>query len=102
MPTIKDEAWRRTDLRSLPSGSLRLAVPAGQDLKQLPKPPKYLLKPLAGATHGGQIVLSPGGVSMQLDPALAAQGVVFTDIASAEQKYPQILEQDPRSDRAGR
>ena len=92
MPTTKDEAWRRTDLRSLPVGSLRLADPAQQELKRLPKPPKYLLKPLAGATHGGQIVLTPTGASIQLDPALAAQGVVFTDIATAEQKYPQILE----------
>lgn len=92
MPTPKDEAWRRTDLRSLPSGSFKLADPAEQDLKQLPKPPKYLLKPLAGASHGGQIVLTPGGVSVQLDPTLAARGVIFTDIATAEQKYPQILE----------
>jgi Fe-S cluster assembly protein SufD len=92
MPTTKDEAWRRTDLRSLPVGLLRLADPAEQELKRLPKPPKYLLKPLAGATHGGQIVLTPAGSSMHLDPALAAQGVVFTDIATAEQKYPQILE----------
>ncbi len=92
MPTTKDEAWRRTDLRSLPVSSLRLADPSQEELKRLPKPPKYLLKPLAGATHGGQIILTPDGVSVHLDPALAAQGVVFTDIATAEQKYPQILE----------
>ncbi len=37
MPTTKDEAWRRTDLRSLPSGSFRLADPAEQDLEAAAK-----------------------------------------------------------------
>lgn len=92
MPTTKDEAWRRTDLRNLPARSFRLVGAQEQELKRLAKPPKYLLKPLAGATHGGQIVLTAGGATVELDPALARQGVVFTDIATAEQKYPQLLE----------
>jgi Fe-S cluster assembly protein SufD len=92
MPTTQDEAWRRTDLRSLQAGAFHLAEAAGQTLARLPKPPKYLLKSLAGASHGGQIVLTAAQTNVTLDPALAQQGVIFTDIASAQQQYPQILE----------
>ncbi len=92
MPTMQDEAWRRTDLRALQAGAFHLAGAAGQSLARLPKPPKYLLKPLAGTSHGGQIVLTAASTSVTLDPELARQGVIFTDIASAEQQYPHILE----------
>jgi Fe-S cluster assembly protein SufD len=44
------------------------------------------------AEHGGQIVLTPNGVQAYLDPALAAQGVIFTDLRTAEEKHPQMLE----------
>ncbi|NMB88422.1 MAG: Fe-S cluster assembly protein SufD, partial [Chloroflexi bacterium] len=40
----------------------------------------------------GQISLLPGGAEVQLNPELAARGVIFTDLKTAEQKYPQVLE----------
>jgi Fe-S cluster assembly protein SufD len=91
MPTAGDEAWRRTDIRGLRAGSFRLPVEVDLPGLRLPEPPASLLKPLAGEKHGGQIVLTAGGAQVDLDPELAAQGVVFTDLRTAEQQHPELL-----------
>ncbi len=89
MPTPKDEPWRRTDLRGLEVGSFRLpAIEPGMSYQQ---PPAELLQPLVGEQHGGQAVLLPDRVEISLDPQLSAQGVIFTDLATAERQYPQLL-----------
>lgn len=91
MPTPQDEPWRRTDLRGLQPG--RFSLPANDNLYIYPQPPEALLKPLAGDVHGGQIVLTPQGANVhQLDPELAARGVIFTDLQTAERHHPEILE----------
>ena len=89
LPTPAEEAWRRTDLRALPVASLRL--PQDNEFATLPSPPAELLAPLVGESHGGQIVLTPGGVEVSLDPALAASGVIFTDLATAEREHPALV-----------
>lgn len=89
MPSTADEAWRRTDLRSLPTANFKLPV-AGA-FNDLPVVPDHLLQPLTGEQHGGQITLMPGGSRVQLDPSLEAKGVIFTDFQTAEQKYPELL-----------
>ena len=91
MPTLKDEPWRRTDLRGLDKGSFHLPSADG-DLKNLPSAPETLLQPLVGTQHGGQVVLLPDRTQVYLDPLLAAKGVIFTDLATAERQYPQLLE----------
>ena len=53
--------------------------------------PAYLLKPLVADQHGGQIILTPGGAQVDLDEEIAAQGVIFTDLKTAEQKHPELL-----------
>ncbi len=90
LPDITQEAWRRTDLRALPVGSFRL--PAQGAYQALPAVPPDLLRPLIADQHGGQVVLSPGGSTVDLDPALAAQGVIFTDLQTAAAQYPKIVE----------
>jgi Fe-S cluster assembly protein SufD len=91
MPTTNDEPWRRTDIRAMRSGHFLL--PGQVDLKslRLPEPPPALLKPLAGDAHGGQLVLTAEGARLQLNPELARQGVVFTDLRTAEQEHPELL-----------
>ncbi|TFG45885.1 MAG: hypothetical protein E4H31_02110 [Dehalococcoidia bacterium] len=89
MPITSEEAWRRTDLRALPAENFRL--PAEGAFEDLPAVPAHLLKPLVADQHGGQIVLTPGGAQVDLDSKLANQGVVFTDLKTAEQKYPELL-----------
>lgn len=90
VPQTTEEAWRRTDLRGLKAGSFSL--PAGKAAAQLPQPPERLLKPLVGEGHGGQIVMGPGETQVTLSEAIAKQGVVFTDIATAAKQHPELLQ----------
>ncbi len=89
MPVTTDEAWRRTDLRTFPAEAFR--IPMEKAFDDLPRVPAHLLKPLVADLHGGQIILTPGGAQVDLDEKLVKQGVVFTDLKTAEQKYPDLL-----------
>ena len=66
-------------------------MPGPAEAANLPRPPASFLQSVADSDYGGQIILTPAGAQINLDPVLAAKGVVFTDLATAEQKYPQIL-----------
>lgn len=90
LPSTSEEAWRRTDLRFFPADAFRL--PKDGEFEDLPAVPESLLAPLVGEQHGGQIVLTPGGVSVELDEKLAKKGVIFTDLKTAEREYPKLLE----------
>jgi Fe-S cluster assembly protein SufD len=90
MPTITDEAWRRTDIRGLQAGAFRL--PTLEDAAHLPQAPAELLHPIMDEAYGGQVLLLPGGPQVSLDPKLAAKGVVFTDLKTAERQHPEALQ----------
>ncbi|MFO7584861.1 MAG: Fe-S cluster assembly protein SufD [Anaerolineales bacterium] len=90
MPTTSEEAWRRTDLRFFPADAFRL--PKDGEYQDLPAVPEDLLAPLVGDKHGGQIVLTPGGVSVELDEKLSKKGVIFTDLKTAEREHPDLLQ----------
>ncbi len=89
MPTIQDEAWRRTDLRKMPIDRFR--IPAVGAFNDLPSVPEELLKPLVGEAHGGQVTLLPGGAEVSLASELVEKGVVFTDFHTAEKEHPELL-----------
>lgn len=89
LPDVTLEAWRRTDIHAMPVDSFKL--PADGAYKDLPPAPAELLKPLVADQHGGQIVLLPGGSKIDLDASLAKQGVIFTDLKTAQEKYPEIV-----------
>jgi len=89
MPTIKDEAWRRTDIHALDVS--KFSLPEGNLLRNLPSTPKWLLKPLVNNTHGSQLILHPDRTEASLDEQLAKQGVIFTDLHNAEIHHPDIL-----------
>jgi len=91
-PTTSEEAWRRTDLRSLQRGVFRTPETVDLQSGNFPDVPDELLRPLVGEQHGGQLVLTPGSVRLDLDPDLAAAGVVFTDLETAEREHPMLLE----------
>jgi Fe-S cluster assembly protein SufD len=88
-PSAADEAWRRTDLHTLPVESFRL--PAEGEFKHLPAVPKRLLKPLTAEVHGGQVILTPGGSKVDLAESLIRSGVVFTDLHTAERDHPELV-----------
>jgi Fe-S cluster assembly protein SufD len=86
MPTLKDEPWRRTDIRGLEAGSLALGPALDVPIEAA------LLEPLAADLHGSFIGIRPG-----YDPIIIyengqpAQGVVFCDWAGAVREHPDIL-----------
>jgi Fe-S cluster assembly protein SufD len=90
LPVTTEEAWRRTDIHTLPTDKFKFAKEGA--FNDLPAVREDLLRPLVADQHGGQIVLTPGGVSIELDEKLSKQGVIFTDLKTAEDKYPELLE----------
>jgi Fe-S cluster assembly protein SufD len=90
LPTTKDEAWRRTDLRALKVDQFHFADM--QELETQADIPQNLLNPVADGEHGGEIIWSGKLLQKKLDPILAEKGVVFTDLLTAETDYPQLLE----------
>ena len=90
LPTPQEEAWRRTDLKALRPDVLRL--PDREAYLDLPGAPEYLLEPLTGSEHGGQVILLPGGANVTLAQELSEKGVVFTDLLTAEREHPEILD----------
>jgi Fe-S cluster assembly protein SufD len=89
MPGMKDEAWRRTDLRELPADSFRL--PVQEAFRELAPIPESLLQPLTAERHGGQVILLPGGSRAFLDPELVRKDVFFTSLHSAEMENPNLV-----------
>jgi Fe-S cluster assembly protein SufD len=90
MPTSQEEAWRRTDLRAFSPGNFKLHAARCVSVK--PDISGKLLKPLAGEKPGGQIILSPDSAYCELLPEFADKGVLFTDLLTAEKKYPRLVE----------
>ncbi|GAP06548.1 iron-regulated ABC transporter permease protein SufD [Anaerolinea thermolimosa] len=88
-PTPREEAWRRTDIRGLHANRFRL--PRRDEYLDLPPAPERLLAPLAGSSHGGEILLMAGGSQVRLDNDLASQGVIFTDLETALYHYPDLV-----------
>jgi Fe-S cluster assembly protein SufD len=89
-PSITDEVWRRTDIHSMPVETFKL--PSENAYLDLPAVPEALLKPLVSDQHGGQIVLLPGAATVTLDEELTRKGVVFTDLKTAIQGHPELVE----------
>jgi len=98
LPTTHDEDWRRTDIRTLKWRQLRLPDrPAGgpatgkSTLSELPDALRTALD--EGQPAAGRLALLNGQVAfLEIDPAVAGQGVIFTDMVTAAQQYPQLVE----------
>src|ERR1044071_2481408 len=69
LPDTTQEAWRRTDIHNLPID--KFVFPKENAFNDLPAVREDLLKPLTSNQHGGQIILTPGGVKIELDEKLA-------------------------------
>lgn len=89
LPTTRDEAWRRTDLKGLQAGLFHF--PKDNQYQDLADVPADLLRPLTAEAHGGQVILQPGGVTVDTNEDLVEKGVVFTDLQTAERDYPELL-----------
>ena len=94
MPTTSDEDWRRTDIRSLKWDQLRLALDSSvKPASQLADLPDYLRIALdEGRQAAGRLALVNGQVVYrELGEGLAEQGVIFTDLTSAVQEFPELV-----------
>lgn len=88
-PSETDEAWRRTSLKALPMGDFRLPVDGEYEL--LAPVPANLNEPVADLAHGGELVILPGGSRLELSKDLSDQGVIFTDLSTAEADHADLL-----------
>jgi Fe-S cluster assembly protein SufD len=86
VPTLRDEHWRYTTLRGIDFAAYRAA-------------PKAIDAPPAAGTilqvgnEAGRIVQRDGAIVVsELDPALAAQGVVFSSLEAAAADHPELVE----------
>ncbi|MCA9972120.1 MAG: Fe-S cluster assembly protein SufD [Anaerolineales bacterium] len=95
MPTTNDEAWRRTDIRRLkldeigPSvnGGAGVGAAAGEPL------PDFLGNQLTADKSGGTMLQVDGVVEQyELSDELKAQGVLFCDMHTAVQNYPELVQ----------
>lgn len=87
-PTLRDEPWRRTDIRGLNTELFRSA----EFSRELPKPPAGLLDPITtGSERAGQVISGMTEPQRWLDADAAAQGVVFMDFHEAEEQHPDLL-----------
>jgi Fe-S cluster assembly protein SufD len=90
MPQMEEE-WRRTDYRHIrwdeadsliqPNGATSEVVPAKN------------LEPLTGDKHGGLLVFVDGKVvHHEVADELTEQGVIFTDLTSAVNEHPELVQ----------
>lgn len=95
MPTASDEDWRRTSLRKIKWGRFRRADSSSlepvADLEDLPEAAQDALE--ADHDAAGRILIVNGQVVFQeINPALAEQGVIFTDLATAAAEHPDLVQ----------
>ena len=87
-PGMKDEPWRRTDIRGLNTGLFELH----QNSLGSEKPPQRFLDPLTSDDlRVGQIVSGTIDTYRSIDPSLEDKGVIFTDFHTAEVEHPDLL-----------
>ena len=99
LPTTSDEDWRRTDLRKIKwerfklADSVSFASPAGEVkvLADLPADVRDAIEEKYPAA-GRIVVANDRVIFRELDPALAAQGVIFTSLAIAVREYPELVQ----------
>jgi Fe-S cluster assembly protein SufD len=95
MPTTADEDWRRTDLKRIKWEKFKLAerasLASAKGLADLPIDVRDAVGEQFEAA--GRIVIANGEVIyLELDPALAEQGVIFTDLSTAIREHPDLVQ----------
>lgn len=93
LPGPKDEAWRRTDLKSLDLDSVKLPRSHG-GVKDPATLPEFLRRVVSAGKAPGSVLLQWDGSTIysRLAPALAARGVIFTDIQTAAREHGDLLQ----------
>ncbi len=92
LPGPKDEAWRHTDLTSVDLAAIQAVQPhaAVSNPASLPGPLQHVA---LGDQAPASVLLQWDGstVYSRLDPALATQGVILTDIQTAAREHADLI-----------
>lgn len=92
MPTIQDEAWRRTDIRRFKLDQLGPSLNGSATADTAV--PAYLGSQLTEDKAGGVLVQVDGVVQQEeLSEALKAQGVIFCDMTTAVRQYGDLVKE---------
>lgn len=94
MPTMKDEPWRRTDLRRFKLEEIGLNINGnGRNSEHYVKFPEYLGKQLTEDKTGGILLEIDGSVeTFELSDELNDQGVIFCDMHSAVRDHGDLVQ----------
>src|SRR3712207_3774796 len=94
MPTRRDEAWRRTDLSRLRLDGVRPWTEPESGAEAL-RHAEELSAQLAGTDQRAGLAVQHNSTSVRadLDPALAARGVIFTDLDTAVREHGDLVRQ---------
>jgi len=99
VPTTSDEAWRRTSLRKIKwpkfhlNGGSSFVASNGTSptLADFPEDVQYSLD--VGREAAGRLVIANNRVVFhELDPVVAEQGVIFTDLSTAVSQHPELVQ----------
>ncbi len=97
MPTTSDEAWRRTSLRKIKWAKFNLNTNStlvngtSQAVADLPEDVQSALE--SDRPAAGRMVIANNQVAYyEIDPEVAAQGVIFTDLSTAVAKHSDLVE----------
>ncbi len=90
MPSLKTDEWRRTDYTTIDwVAAGTLTQPRGIGFEVIPAENRV---PLVGEQQGGLLAFVDGAVvHHEVSDALTAQGVIFTDLASAARDYESLV-----------
>jgi len=91
MPTTKDEAWRRTDLRRLKLDEIGPSLNGNGSMAS--DVPDYLGEQLTEDKTGG-ILVQVDGVTKEYEVSetLKEQGVIFCDMDTAVREHPELVQ----------
>ena len=91
MPTLKDEAWRRTNLRQFKFDEVGPSI--NGDAATDAQIPSFLGEQLTGEEVGGNLMQIDGVTQQyQISDELTAQGVIFCDMHTAVNEHPELVQ----------
>ena len=88
-PTLRDEEWRRTDIRALKLANFAPPT-AGEPTVEAVAGLAPSLEAL-GSLYGAGVAHVDGMVARRSDATMLPPGVVFVDLASAAREHPELL-----------
>lgn len=92
MPTLQDEAWRRSDYSNINWEEASKAVNANGATADVV--PAENMEPLAGEEHGALMVFVDGQlVAYDVPQPLVDQGVIFKDLRTAATEHADLVQQ---------